>query len=567
MGLRDLLTQFFAPIVDLARKQLVGLTYLCQSYLILIPAGLAIIGLWIFFQILTGLPEGSPSSPSGTARELASPGPVVSATGSLPQTIAAGLDPDHPDHLLRALVCWSEPDFVADPRRSASRRLPTELPGRLYPRVLVVGEVFTEPTIDPILKRPRKWFLLVEAEPGTNPARVRKSGHLGWLPEEQLVPFASKERFARALRPDGTPIHRKCLLIRSPEGAALTDRPDARGRPIPPRTLPGLFYVYKETATHVFVGDQPTARYADALIGWVPRQHVCTWDTRDAVEFNRHDHRTRPAVLFRTRQDAVAYLKSTKPTTTADLGPGGKFEPRPLAVEDLAAPAGKHFRFRFPILSEATEPIGGHRIYQVVVADLKRDGWIVTHSEPGPQVGWLIEHDPREPVPANHREGPPTVRHVVLMTEVEAGLLHRTLSVLLDRWDEAALERTWARALDIVTAGEVKSVLGSDRPANLLRRHLGLPIRSIGLLQRTFDELRTKASELPRLKLELKRALNRIADVIEEKEATYAIEKDMESGQEIMRRFDERPRSYWWGADPARPEVKARVWIDRSILP
>jgi len=506
-----------------------------------------------------------------TPPEPASPGPVVSVAGALPEAVRPGLDPDHPDSLLRALVCWADPDFVADPRRPGARRPASELPAGLYPSVLVVGEIYTEPAADPAQGRARRWYLLVETEPNTTPAHVRREGHLGWLPEEQIAPFAARDGVPQAQRDEAVPVHRKCLLVGEPGAAQapFTDRPDGRGKPVSPRAFPAIYYVYKETETHLFVGDQPAARYADALVGWVPRRRVCRWDTRDAVEFNRRDARLRPAALFQSKADAAAYLACAAPPSAADLGPGGAFAPRPLALEDLAAPAWKHFRPRMPLVSGDAEAQGSkpnveQRICQIAFVD---DG-ALGGDVPTARVGWLVERDPWEPVPGGCTEAPPSVRCVVLVDRDELCRLHKALSAVLDQWDEDAPARTWQEGLRVATGGPVAAARPGDTPADMLAKHLGLPPRSIGKLHRTFGELRdAKADELATLRLDLQRAVFRVADVILEQEATYTIEKDPASGQEIVRRAAPRPRPYWWGADPARPEFAPRAWVDRDHLP
>ncbi len=835
---------------------------------------------------------------------------VVSVAGQLPERVAAGLDRQHPNYLLRALVCFDNPDFVADPRRPETRRPAANLPAQLYLRDFIVAEIFTEPKDDPALKRPRKWYLLADTVPNTNPAQVRDGGHLGWLPEEQAAPFANKEGLPQALREKTTPIHRKCMLINQLEEArkvedlraqvAFTSRPDAGGKVLRSRALFTIYYVYQETPTHFFVGDQPIARRTDALVGWVPRSRVCQWNTREAVEFNKADKRSRPAVLFRTRQEMIDYLKSDTLPSLADLGPEGKFEPRPLALEQLDAPDWKHFQARFPLVSEegvvqGFEPVGGCKIYKVgIIGDVYskdlRAGPVLTNRQleearrkveemrrqvttiqvlfvidatfgmddyfkaghdavkqimaglqqlgnrdltprvefsvnfyrdrrndggglipafdgvpfgtgldaierlekvralgggdeldsvyhgiskalesdprkpvpagqkskfepnaikilvligddgnddsdkeytqdrvvkdllaagegqpinffavsvgdqtkprfkklteqmrqvsgrlldrqrvlltqayggklpeevgnaltklvgegltgnqpnvvvrgissrfdlalaeltikerilrdlekgetrpgvgvatapgemvPAPagygviwerqmleeikrrglqglqeasegvqlfQTGWLVERDPQEPIPNGKPEAPPTVQHVVLVSKDEMEKLKVVLSVLLDKWDEEALSRSWTEALNVVTGGEVKAVRGNDTPANLLNIHLGISVRSIGLLHLTLDEVtRTKASELPRLKLELERALFRINDVLNQQEATYTIEKDPITGREFVKRPEQKARPYWWGDDPTRPQLSPRAWVERDHLP
>lgn len=836
-------------------------------------------------------------------------GQVVSVAGKLPVAVPVGLDPDNRDHLLRALVCCDEPDVALDPRKPRTLRPAAELPAPLYLRTFVVGEVYTEPADDPALKRPRKWYLLVDTVPNTTPAQVRDGGHLGWLPEEQVAPFANKEGFPQALREKRSPIHRKCMLINLLDEAkkaddlraqvTFTSRPDGRGKATLSRALFTIYYVYQETPTHFFVGDQPLGRLSETFVGWVPRERVCQWNTREAVEFNKDDKRARPALLFKTRQDLEAYLKADPLPSLRDLGPDGAFEPKPVATEDLAAPRWKHFQARFPLVSEdgvtqGVEPVGGFKVYKVgVIGDVYardlRGGPILTNRQleearrqveemrrqvatiqvmfvidatfgmddyfkagheavkqiaagvrdlgdaalrpdvqfsvnfyrdrrndaggkipafdgypfndrvgdvldrlagaralgggdaydsvyygiskalepdprqpppagqktkfapnaikvlvligddgnddtdtdytldrvvkdlvaagdgqpvnffavsvgdqakprfkaltdqtkaisdrllahqretlkrayagnlpaevdaaltkmaadgltgvdankvaqgiarrfdlaraellvkerllrdlekgevrvgpaPAPAVpgevpagygvvwekqvleelkkkglqglqeardgvqlfrtGWVVERDPEEPIPNGKPEAPPTIRHAVLVSKAELEKLKVVLAVLLEKWDEDALGRSWLEALNTVTGGEVKNVRGNDTASNLLKIHLGLSVRTIGLLHLTFDELKqTKAAELPKLRLELERAMYRINDVLEQQEATYKVEKDPVSGKDVVKRLDPKPRDYWWGADPTRPALSPRAWVDRDYLP
>jgi hypothetical protein len=313
---------------------------------------------------------------------------VVSVTGKLPVKVEPGLDKTQPSVLLRGLVCWENPEFVLDPRKPEARRPVGELPPRLFLETYIVGEIYTEPREDPILKRPRRWFLLVDTIPNTNPPEVRDGGHLGWLPEEQVAPFATAHGFPEALREKKTPIHRKCMLINTLEEArkaedlraqiAFATRPDAAGKATVSRALFTIYYVYQETPTHFFVGDQPVARHADSLLGWVPRKRVCQWNTREAIEFNKEDRRSRPAVLFRKEAEMIEYLKSDTLPSLRDLGPEGSFQPRPLALEALDAPPWKYYQARFPLVSEegitqGREPVGGYKIYKVgIIGDVYR---------------------------------------------------------------------------------------------------------------------------------------------------------------------------------------------------
>lgn len=196
----------------------------------------------------------------------------------------------------------------------------------------------------------------------------------------------------------GSPIHRKAMLInRLQEGTgveALTQKvrflagPHADSAPLQSYALFNIFYIFAETPTHFLLGREPRIKDwvtdKDDLLGWVPRQRVCQWNTREAVEFNKRDMpraagqatttdphtaapgqrdaqrccRTQPCRIYQELDQLKAYVD----TANVDRVP-------PFAEEDPAVGEWRFDQPRFPLIDvdsgASVVPYKGNTLYRV----------------------------------------------------------------------------------------------------------------------------------------------------------------------------------------------------------
>lgn len=164
----------------------------------------------------------------------------------------------------------------------------------------------------------------------------------GWVPEDLLV------RDNNALRVPATTILRKGMLVTRIQDAGKNDAkiyawgtPRGPGRKRGPYGPANLFFIYGEAdperygrkgeEPHVLIGtsmsfdasasgvrdrDENDSDLPEAIVkGWVPKQRILFWNTREAIEWDRPStlpsakpRRTTPAVVFRSPQDAFEAL-------------------------------------------------------------------------------------------------------------------------------------------------------------------------------------------------------------------------------------------------------------------
>ena len=220
-------------------------------------------------------------------------------------------------------------------------------------------------------------FLVTAANEQTYPVLPVRTCH-GWIPSENCLVFSAQDapEGPEGLEAQGCPIHRKAMLVNQLEDSggmrgltekvAFLDRPDARGGPIDSRALFSIYYIFAETPTHFLLGREPRVKdwIGDKkdLLGWVPRQRVCQWNTREAVEFNKRDlrlrKRTQPCRIFLEADQLQAYLE------TAD-----EKKVPPVAVEDTSLTEWRFDQSRFPLVEAPAGPsvkhVGGNTLYRV----------------------------------------------------------------------------------------------------------------------------------------------------------------------------------------------------------
>lgn len=285
---------------------------------------------------------------------------------------------------LRALVLAADAELYADPSQ------PKEVvgtAGKYLSRDYNILDFY------PRAANPPAYCLLAASRDGA----IRE---FGWIACQHVIWYADVKRpNIVALRDPRTKVHRKCMLIRrlgkgneqsqgtgqSKAKIGFYDRPDERGRLLQERSLFEIYYIYWETDTFFFAGQEPkidvTTLGLKSMAGWVSsdKDTVVRWNTREALEFNKRDWESRsphaPALVFKTRQALDDYLKSDERAGLEELK---SKQPSVLwGWEDLA----KHECMRsdmprYPVLSSREWPENGrNHVYEIgIVGDVYDKG-------------------------------------------------------------------------------------------------------------------------------------------------------------------------------------------------
>ncbi len=222
-------------------------------------------------------------------------------------------------------------------------------------------------------------FLVTAATEQDYPVVPVRTCH-GWIQKGHCLEFHRDDarQGPESLTAAPSPIHRKAMLVNRLEGEGgvrmltekipFTDRPDDRGNPLQPRALFSIYYVFAETPTHshFLLGQEPRIKdwVADKsdLLGWVPRQRVCQWNTREAVEFNKRDlrqhKRTQPCRIFLEPDQLKVYLEKADPEQVP-----------PVAEEDMSLTEWRFDQARFPLVEADAGPsvihVRGNTLYRI----------------------------------------------------------------------------------------------------------------------------------------------------------------------------------------------------------
>jgi hypothetical protein len=212
----------------------------------------------------------------------------------------------------------------------------------------------------------RPYYLLVRVYP--DGLRVR--GVAGWVAERYLVLGNS------ALEHTATKLRKKAMIINSldhirEELARVESDPDARFGSVIPRLGPSpraettgevirlfnVFFVFAEADDHVLIGRrgqfQPDVDPDDprrVILGWVPRDRVRMWLTREAVSWRPDDpsqaaHRQTPGIVYASARDALngrydpteANRAAARAITAEEPMPSGVYG-RPLLYSQMRYP-------------------------------------------------------------------------------------------------------------------------------------------------------------------------------------------------------------------------------------
>lgn len=172
-------------------------------------------------------------------------------------------------------------------------------------------------------KDQREWLLLGEVKGG-------KPRVVGWIPQDYVVPENN------ALYDSGTKILKKAMLVNRVKTAVEGDKavrelpmresPSVQGKPRNAFELFNIFFIYRHSPGAdgdaekgwALLGAGPGFEQAGeesggakVVLGWVPVDRLCVWNTRVAIEWDRSrtlpdadPRRTTPAKLYRSRADA-----------------------------------------------------------------------------------------------------------------------------------------------------------------------------------------------------------------------------------------------------------------------
>jgi hypothetical protein len=219
------------------------------------------------------------------------------------------------------------------------------------------------------------WFL-VEAFDDNNNDSPKIKDYVGWVRRGDCLGFVGGS--VEGLKDPDEHLHRKAMLrnvlnsardsqaLRAP--LPFLDRPDTGGRERLHRSLFQIYYIYMEFNNYVLLGRAPRGTGdppRESILGWIPRAHICPWNTREAIEFNKADAaiRTRRARVFLQRADLEAYLNLEDREAVAE-------------EENLLDPPLSYFQPRYPVISDADRryqgmPIAGTHIYKIgVIGDV-----------------------------------------------------------------------------------------------------------------------------------------------------------------------------------------------------
>lgn len=183
---------------------------------------------------------------------------------------------------------------------------------------------------------------------------------------------------------------------------------------------------------------------------------------------------------------------------------------------------------------------------------------------------WIAETEPAETIPRGGTRRPPAIRHVAFMEKRELRHILVVLEAVLERWDPRKMEYVWKSALDLVTGGDVR-VSSDQSPQRLAEMYLGIKVRS-DILAHNFNDptIWNDAAKMARLRRELRRKVDELEDVLEDREATYTrVVKTGTDGKPyvVYERSNVRDRSYWWSEDADFEATDQNAWIERDRLP
>ncbi|MGF1580676.1 MAG: vWA domain-containing protein [Gemmataceae bacterium] len=180
----------------------------------------------------------------------------------------------------------------------------------------------------------------------------------GWL----IIDSVNKHRLIVKQQKDGLELYDSFLQ------AVVYDAPMLKGNVRTRYQIFNVFFVYAETDDFVLLGSSPVLGEPKKTIqGWVPRQRVSLWETRLALEWDRESTvrkiRQEPGKIWKTEDDAYAWVRSRKPT------------PKPVFQEKFRDGASIPFFYddmRFPILEwQSSRKVDGRTGNEIL-----RVGWV-----------------------------------------------------------------------------------------------------------------------------------------------------------------------------------------------
>lgn len=236
---------------------------------------------------------------------------------------------------------------------------------------------------------PARYLLLVEGNNQGTTSRV-----VGWVDERHVV------RGQSALFDEASKIYRKAMIVNTVESVVR----DGQIRLVQPKLGPEggapagsleiqlfrIFFVFAETRDSVLIGTRPEfvvdAELKDpvrVVLGWVPRDRVCPWNSREAFYWAEaapgRPQRTTPGKIYRNPDDALGALegRTVDPLFVEDPDPDGNLG-RPLRNDEPRYPI-----LGFPSGSEVPQQVRGNRLERVGAFGPFRDeqGQVVFQQE------------------------------------------------------------------------------------------------------------------------------------------------------------------------------------------
>lgn len=270
--------------------------------------------------------------------------------------------------------------------------------------------------------------------------------------------------------------------------------------------------------------------------GWVDSSKLFQWDTREAAEYDKE-------TLAKGQRDTTSIYESKEDLRRILLG-----EPpdqlRPLGMENRQKKEIIPSDPRFPIISMEQE-VRGMRIWHIAFVPDEADGrnnGIRPFAE-----GWALPVDPKS-----------GVRHlklVILMDRIEVEVLIAIVGRLTTRVDVSNVPKRWADTLRDICGDKVKFDPDRGCPAEVMRKFLGIPVRS-GILNRSFEQIaKMTHSEITQEIRELRKKLFLLRSVVNEKHVKLGTDEHGEVTYTVV-----GEKRYWFGA-----KGMERAYLDPEV--
>lgn len=174
---------------------------------------------------------------------------------------------------------------------------------------------------------------------------------------------------------------RRLQIVRVPPGASSTDDISLRIQESVAEKIPGALITGAALQREFLLGDEPVFRSPHQIIGWVPYNRLCEWNTIECMEIRKDNaaKRKREARAFASRDELTAYLKKLELTTDDPVD-------QPIATEKKDSGEWDYSQPRWPLVSDLDEKYQGTTIvgiptYKIgFIGDVFKAGQIVVQG-------------------------------------------------------------------------------------------------------------------------------------------------------------------------------------------